>query len=252
VAKQQSLAAKEGALQAVPELKLPAIFQAPQEKIKPRYVAPYVCFAHPKRADEWKKLTAKFGQVDEGDMFFVSQEDLVKVDTIKVGWLCHKQYWVHMNAGGTDVIAASWTEKPKPFKEHIECVVLVYFDDKIVPANMQLRTTKCGAAREISQALEECVTPAWGEKSAAHKETLVVNQPFGRFFAEMTLGEKRRAKTSGMLYKPLLATVKPTTLVEWRLLKAFSEDADAQKRLEDAAARFENRINELKPKIAPA
>lgn len=247
MAKTQTLAAQSGAL--TQPLKLPAAFQASPDPIKARFIAPYITFAHPKRADEWAKLVAKFGQVLEGDMFLIRQDSLHKLDQAKLGWLCHKQYWAEVSAAG-ELQKASFKEMPKPFKEHIEAVVLVYLEDKeIVPANVQFRTTKCPAAKSMSDALMEASTAEWGERGPAHKESLVCAQPFMRFYGIVALGPQRVSKTSGLNYKPTVCQVRPTTLVEWRLLKEFTETEASQKMLEDAASRFEYRISEVKTKV---
>lgn len=252
----QSLAAASGAI-ATPELKLPAMFTAPQEDIKGRFSAPYVCFAHPKRADEWKKfcsqaVVAKYGTPNEGDMYFVEENNVQKLDTLKAGWLCGKQYWVHKKEGSGDIIAASFEERPKPFKEAVEAVILVYFEDRIVAANIQFRTTKCGAAKTMADALKLASTPEWANESAAHKESLIVTQPFGRFFGVLTLQPPRPGKSSGLPYKPLVAEIKPTTLVEWRLFKAFAENPETAKALTDAEGRYKWRLDELQKKLQPA
>ena len=229
------------------ELKLPSIFSAP-EPVKARDISPYVVFAHPKRADEWAKLTAKFGNIAEGSMFLVTSQELYELPLAKLGWIHHRQYWASANPAG-ELLSASWTEMPKPFKEHVESVVLVYLEDKIVPANMSFRSTKCPAAKTMADTFAECQTPKWADKSAAHKETLVCQQAFMRFFGEVQLGPQRIAKSTGLPYRPTQCNVKPTTLTEWRLLKAMIEDENTQKALNAAAERFEWRMKELTAKI---
>lgn len=245
--KEKSLAAQSGAL-ANATVTLPAVFQQPQERLVSRDWAPYITFAHPKRADEWNKLIAKLGQVSEGDMCFISQEHICKLDVAKIGWLCHKQYWAETNPAG-EMLSATFQEKPHPFKEHVEAVVLVYFDDRIVPANVRFRTTKCPAAKVMSKALEDASKPEWGDQSPAHKETLVANQPFMRFYGEMLLGPSRPSRSSGLPYRPTVCTVKPTGVAEWRLLKEFCDNPESQKALDEAAKRFEFRIADVTKKV---
>lgn len=247
MAKQQSLAAQSGAL-SVGNFELPAVFSAPQDAIKSRSIAPYVTFAHPKRADEWNRLVGQFKSVAEGEMYLVRPETLHKLDVLKCGWLCHKQYWAETNPAG-DVLAVSFEERPKPFKEHVEAVVLVYLDEEIVPANVQFRTTKCPAAKAMSDALAKASSPEWGDLGPQHKETLVVNQPFFRFYGKITLGPQRTSKSSGLTYRPTQCTIEPTAIPEWRLIKAFTESADCKKSMDAAAERYSWRINEAKSKV---
>lgn len=240
----QSLASQAGALS---EFQLPALFSAPQQPIQARVASPYVTFAHGKRADEWKKLVAKFGTVNEGDMFLFHPDGIEKLDVLKCGWLAHQQYWIHKNAKG-DLVASSFKEAPDPFKEHVEAVLLVYLDDRIMPANICFRTTKCGAAKEMSDALADASTPSWADRSPAHRETLSVNQPFGRFYGEIAPGATRIGKSSGLPYTPLTCDVKPTGVSEWRLLEAFIKDPETNGKLQAAAAQFQRRVNDVRAK----
>lgn len=244
MAKAQSLAAQAGVVEAV---QLPAVFQQPSEPVKARSLSPYIAFAHPRRSDEWNKLTGAFGQIAEGDMFLVTSEEAFHLAPAKLGWLCHKQYWVQANAAG-EVLKTSFKEMPAPFKEHVEAVVLVYLEDRIVPANVCFRTTKCPAAKALSDALVEAASPAWADKSPQHKETLVCQQPFMRFYGIVELGPQRTSKSSGLPYRTTTAIVKPTGVSEWRALAEFTKSPDCNKLLEDAANRFEMRIQEMKLK----
>lgn len=229
---------------ALSELKLPAVFQAPSEPVKARFIAPYITFAHPKRADEWKRLPA---ETQEGDMFLMEQDRATKLSPMKVSLLCCKQYWAEANAAG-EILRVSWKEAPRPFKEHIEAVLLVYLEDRIVPANIQFRSTKCPAGKALSDALAEASTPAWSDKSPSHKETLVCTQPFMRFYGSIVLGPTRTSRTTGLPYRTTQCQITPTSVSEWRLLKALQDDETTHKKLNDAAERFEYRLAELKAK----
>ena len=250
MAKAASLASQAGVL-APADLKLPAVFSAPAEPVQARYIAPYISFAHPNKSDEWKKLNDKFGAVEEGQMFLMEKEGPTRLNPAKLSLFCCKQFWAKGNAAG-EILQISWKELPDPFKEHVECVVLVYLEDRIVPANIEFRTTKCGAAKALSDALLEAQTAAWGDRSPAHKETLVCNQPFMRFYGDVSLGEKRTSRRTGLPYRPTQTNIKPTGAAEWRLLKDFFEKEGTQKAIDDAAMRFESRIAEMKQKAIAA
>lgn len=243
MAKQPSLAAAGGALTA--DFKLPTVFGAPVP-MKPRFIAPYITFAHNKRADEFKRIVDKFGIPDEGTMFLVTPDNIVKLDTAKVGWIHHQQLWTSNDTTGK-VIGTAFKEMPKPWKEVVEAVVLLYLEDRIIPANIQFRTTKCPAALALSKALAECQTPEWPAKSEAHKATLATVVPAFRFYGDVTLAPARTGG-EGNTYRPTQCTVKPTTPAEWGLLKAFTEDLASQKALEDAAVRYQSQLDFFKSK----
>ena len=242
----QSLASQAGALKES-TLKLPAIFQAPQKAIEARTVAPYIVFAHPRRSDEWAKLSSKFNNIQEGDMFLIHKDGPTELPVLKIAWIGHQQYWAQANPSG-EVIRTSFIEMPQPFKEHVEAVVLVYLEDRVMPANVCFRTTKCPCAKTMSDALAEASTPEWGDKSLQHKETLVCNDPYMRFFGEVTLGPSRIGKGTGMPYRTTVATINPTGISEWRMLKEWFDNEEAQKQLDDATNRFSSRIEEMRRK----
>jgi hypothetical protein len=243
----KSLAAQTPGALSTP-LKMPSIFQAPAEPVKARVIAPYITFAHPKRADEWAKLTNAFGQIAEGEMYLIRSNSLHKLDPAKLSLFCCKQYWGKTNAAG-ELLGVSWVEMPFPYKEHIEAVVLVYLESEVLPANVCFRSTKCPAGKSLSDALAEAAKPAWGDRSAAHAESLVCALPMMRFFGEVRLGPQRIGKSSGLPYRPTVCSIKPTAAPEWRLLKAFQENADVQKSLDDAANRYMSRLAELEAKV---
>lgn len=241
----QSLAAQTG---TAPALQLPAVFQAPQELIESRAWPPYIAFAHSKRSDEWARIVAKYGNIQEGEMFLIAS-DVLKLAPAKLGWLCGKQFWAEANAAG-EVQRVSWKEMPHPYKERVEAVVLLYLEDRIIPANIQFRTTKCRAAKELSDAAIAAASPDWGDRSPQHKETLVCNQPFMRFYGLVSLSEKRIGKNSGMAYRLTECSVKPTGVSEWRLLKTFVDGSESQKLLEDAARTYTQRLDEMAKKAS--
>lgn len=245
--KQQSLAAQSGTLTQAPTFQLPAVFMEPPTEIVGKFSSPYISFAHKNRTDEWAKLQAKFGVIDEGDMFLIEGDKLAKLAPAKLGLLFAKQFWAKKNAAG-EILETSFAEKAWPWAEAIEMVVLVYQDDGIVVANCQPRTTKCSGFKILADALKECQTPAWGDKSPAHKETLQIAQPFMRFFGEVALSAPRISKKTGLPYKTTTCTAKPVTNVEVKLLKAFVGSPDTNKKMEDAAGRFTQQIKELESK----
>ena len=251
MAKTQSLASQnEGTLQesAVNPLTLPSVFQQASEPLKSQSWAPYVTFAHSNKKDEWQKIQSKTGVPNEGDMYFIDNDTVVHLPKAKLGWLVGKQVWVQANAGG-EVQVATFVEAPFPFREQVESVVLVYLDDRIVPANMTFKTTKCRAAVEMSKALAEASDNKWADKSAAHRETLVSPQPFMRFYAEVVSDPPKPSKSSGMTYRTTSATIKPTSIQEWRLLKALCDNIETSKALEAAAARYQQRLKDLEAKV---
>ena len=241
------MAAQGGVL--TQEVQLPSVFSAPQQRIESRKLAPYLVFAHQKRGDEWTKLVAKHGNISEGDLFLITPDRSYPLPVAKVGWLCGRQYWAETNLAGDTLLRVSTTEAPKPFGERVEAVLLVYLEDRIVPANVLFKKTKCPAAKALSDAFIDAQTPEWADRSSAHKETLVCSQAFMRFYGELVVNPPRTSKSSGLPYRTTSCPVYPTGIPEWRLLKQLSEDPTTQKALTEAAARFESQMREVEAKV---
>lgn len=245
----ESLAAEAGVLkQATSEFLMPAILQEPTDKVVGRFSTPYVVFAHKNRSDEYAKLVGQYGNVYEGEMFLVEDGKHTKLETAKLGLIKLKQYWVEKNAAG-EILRVSFTEKPWPWAEHMDVVALVYFDDRIVVANINPHTTKCSGFKVLADALLEAQTPEWGDKSPAHRETLQIAQPFMRFFGEVTLSTNRISKKSGLPYRTTSCVIKPVTNVEVKLLMAFTQSPENNKQLKDAADRYSFQTKELESKL---
>lgn len=247
MAKAATAAPAQGSI-AIPEMVMPATFNVPDEPMKARFIAPYIVFAHPKRKDEWDRIVAKYGRVQEGDLFLVEQATVTELSKCKVGWLTGKQYWALANGAG-EVQRTSYEEMPKPWKEHIEAVLYVYLEDRIVVVNANFRSTKCGAAKKMSDALIEANSPKWADNSEAHKLTLALKSAHQRFFATLSVLDPRKGKDSGLAYRPCAADISPTTAVEWVLLKKFMEDPNSAKAMKDAEDRYKSRLAEVASKL---
>ncbi len=243
-----SLASEAGLVKA-PNDWMPAILQQASEEQAPmeeRNFGPYITFAHPKRSDEWAKIVGVYGNaVQEGDMYLMRENVPTRLERAKVGILCGHQYWVRKNAAGR-IEGSSKDEKPKPYKEQVDSVLLLYLDDEVLPVNCQFRTVKCSAVVKLTKELIECQQPEWLEKGGAYAEAAAVPQPFMRFFGTITEGDKRTSKSSGLPYKPLNIAIEPTGVAEWRLLKALTEDTATKEALAKAGNTYQYRMDEFK------
>lgn len=248
MAEKKSLAASSGALTEAPKFELPALFQEPTEKVIGKFSAPYITFAHKERPDEYAKLIGLGVTVNEGDMFLIEGSAITKLDIAKLSPAKIKQYWVEKDASGK-VRIATYTEQPWPWSEHMDAVCLLYLDTRIVVVNISPHTTKCSGFKALADALIDCQKPEWGDKSPAHKETLQINQPFMRFFGEMTVASPRISKKTGRPYRTTQTVIKPVTNVEVKLLKEFAQSEESSKLLKDAADRFTFRMQDIEKLI---
>lgn len=245
VAKQQSLAAQAGAI----DFQLPAVFGGGQQAIAAKKWPPMITFAHNKRADEWAKITAKFGRAVEGGMYLVHNDRVERLETAKLGWFIGQQYWVRKDGAGNVVEASFDKESPPGFVEQVEACVVVYLSDGLLPANVQFRTTKCSAAQKLSDEFNACQEPGWAEKSDGHKMTLSLRDPWMRFYGIVTELPPRPSKTSGNLYTPLDTRLAPTGVAEWKHIQDFCKDPENQRMVSEVAANYERRIAEMRAKV---
>lgn len=247
----QSLAAQSGALAAAPKLQMPAIFGQPAEDIKGRTFGPYVTFAHNKRTDEFKKIIAAIQRApDEHDMYLMEPDRVTPLPTMKCHWIAGFQRWLLTDESGQNVLDVSSVEKPKPFKEQIEAVLLVYVGDRLVPANVQFRTTKCPAGKVMFEAAKEVMTPEWAAKSEAHKLTLSLDPPY-RFYGVVTVQPPRNPKGGGLPYRPTACDIMPTGANEVAVLSKAGQDVEGfQELLSQAAERYSFRKQQLDQIIA--
>lgn len=202
--------------------------------------APYITFAHHARKDEWARLNARFGanKVREGDPYYIDGDDMRPLaDGMRLGWLCGTQYWVHKAPDG-GLVAHSRSPKPEPFREHVEAVVLLYLPDKVVPCNVTFRTTKCGAAKAMSEAAALAATPDWGRQGSLYAATMALRQPFLRFYADVSMSAPRNSKRTGLPYTTLMTMIVPTGPAEWAQLKSLGEDANYRNLFDMAMERY--------------
>lgn len=247
MAKGQTLASNLPELKG--DFKLPSVLDSAPTPMIDSFNSPYVTFAHPKRSDEWSKVRAVHPAVEEGDIFLVEKVPTY-LPQIKLTMMAYRQLWVHSNDSGSIILAVSKQEEPHPFKERIESVVLVYLEDRVVPATMTFKTTKCGAAHSLSDALLEAATEDWAKKSQAHAETLVAQKPFMRYFGLVRLGPQRTGKKTGLPYVPAEATISPTSVPEWKALGKAFQDPKFSEVLNSVTSRYESRVKELLDKVS--
>jgi hypothetical protein len=239
----ESLAAKAGVLKTV-ELQLPSIFGAPQEDVTTRTMAPYVSFAHPMAKDTWSKALAANPRAEEGEQYLIVEGKAVNVTPAKLTPMLVKQFWTEEDQAG-NILRTFLSEGPG-LRENAEAVVLVYVGDRLVPASMSFKTTKCGAAITLAKALLHAGgvhdgTP-WESLSQDHALTLACPQPFMRLFGHIKT-TRRTSKKTGFIYVAAEAVVQPTGAAEWTVLASAFKDPEFNDTLQKVADKHEERMN---------
>lgn len=254
----KSLAAEKGLVTLPENLNLPSVFQAPAPDIKGRFTSPYVMFGHPMAKEVWPKVLMRYNDAQEGQQFLMGSFDkgadgkwthvstIERLQPFKYSIVTARQYWSRGDNTGA-VLETSLTEKPFPFKEIVEGVILVYLGDKLIPATCQFRSTKTGGIKPMTAALLEAEDAAkWSAKGEAYKLSLVASKPFMRFYGTVSLGNAKTSKRSGNPYIPASCMVHATTAVEWKMLgEHFSDLSWIEGPVTEVSKAFERRIDEV-------
>lgn len=226
---------------------LPSILDQKPIEVVSRFNTPYVTFCHP-NSPLWGKILSKYSDAREAEQYLISGDEVTRLAPFKYAILTAKQYWV---AGDKEKITGvSFSEKSHPYGESIDAVVLCYVNDKLIPASVQFRTTKCGAVHPMISAFAEATTAEWGKKSKSHELTMACQKPWMRFFGTVMLDKPRTSKSSGMVYIPASVVISPTSAAEWKVLaEHLTGDTDTSKEfyraVEEASSNFERRGKEL-------
>jgi hypothetical protein len=240
----QSLASREPGLTTLPETGPITVVRPLGEQ------TPYVVFAHPMSRVLWPKLSQAIAGLDEGDTVLVLPEPQrpVKLSPMRFMLLAAFQYWGRVTDTGE--LTAARTEPPtedkREWKEQIESVLLVFAENRIIPAGMLWKTTKCGGVHRAIDALKLAANlEEWGKQSADHKLTLAVPVVWGRFVAQTKLAGAKTAKGSGYTYRPATSLIFPTTAAEMKLLSDSFADDGFSAAMNAVQKRYEFRVSEV-------
>lgn len=218
---------------------------------------PYVQFVSSK-SKNYGELLGKIPSLREGEPVLVQPAPAhpVKLSPMKYFLLHATEFWGQYNQLG-ELVAVSST-KPEPtnggprYDQTIEATVLVVLEDRLVPAQVRFKSTKCPAVYPAIRAMEEAKTPAWGKKGDDYAFTLKIDRPWGRF----TCSANRTTRTNrekGTEYQTMEAVVNPTSAADLTKLVKFLQDKDAMALLQDVAAQYRKRVEAAKAKeLQPA
>lgn len=208
----------------------------------------YITFAST-RAEKWGDYAGRIPGLREGDALLIRGDDVVKLDPCRVHLVCAFQYWAQFEEGTYDIAAISLSRMPgrgeDRWAECVECVVLVYLPDgSIEPARVTFRKGQTRASSTLAIALSEAGTPAWGQKSAAHAESLALPRPAFRFYGVVT-GGKKLGKGGGNPYNVASATIHASGRAEALALGKFFSDPAKRGSHDETIAAHKARVEEL-------
>lgn len=207
---------------------------------------PYVGFLSTK--------SQRFGEVrdaipgaSDGTVYYAGPTgEYKKISNFKFHLLAADRLWVQRDDANKPIKATR--ENPgdysSPLKDNVETIIAVYLDDgSLVPALCTFNTAKSKAGLAAIKGLQDSQTPAWGEKSADHKETLKIPLPNFRSVTHVQTSVKSAKNGRKMIAASGVA--KPTTLGEAKQAVEGMSQESFTKQFEQVKRAFASRLAEL-------
>ena len=129
-------------------------------------------------------------------------------------------------------------------RDNVEAVLWVFNGDTITPAVTSLRSAKADAGTKGLIAVAEAATSSWGEKSADHKASLVIPQPFAR--VTVTAHPYNDTAKSGFAFSGFRPTINPTTAGDFQILVKAMKDPNFTAMHQLALDEYNRRVAEQK------
>jgi hypothetical protein len=240
---------KPGSAIAVPGFKSGTIM--PKTKVKSSGGDAFIWVAHPMSKNLWKDMSAKFRNLQEASLVFVSGALTEILQPMKYHLLEAYKYFATTDTDG-DVVEA-WDEEadnvPKEAGEVIEALVVVYTTKGPKPARITFKKAMCKAVGSMLDEYREAGDKAWSTRSKDH-EAAAKNVPDDllgfRFYGEATSCPKP-TKNGKFTYPLGSVRVKVSTSSEFAVLRDI--DAEFTAALETSRQAFMSRIGDVKSKI---
>lgn len=212
----------------------------------------YVTFVHPS-AKVYSKLAQCIPGVDLDDTVLILPEPRrpLKLAPMRFMLLAAMQYWAQFDEAEFTPTKTRLTPpedgQKRAWKEQIESVVLIVTADRLYPASMLWKSTKCGPFHRANDALKLAGDPEeWGKQSPDHALTCGVPVVWARFVAQVKLGKKTTSKTSGYTYTPATSLIYPTTASELKLVTESFDKDTFRAELAAVQSRYTHRLEDVK------
>jgi hypothetical protein len=175
----------------------------------------------------------------------------IRLDPFKVHLITARQFWVESEEDHS-LIRVQYNRPEKysaELKETIEAVVLAYAGNKVFPARVTFKTTKCVGAAVAAKTLKLAASASWADEGPEYAATLQLPMPWARFTATFTCTQQT-ARFSGRKYWLSNATITPTSESDAATVAAAFKDEEVQATYNAVLASFNRRVAELDAKAS--
>jgi hypothetical protein len=223
-------------------------------------VSPYCYFLHP-RQDKYIDTCNAIGngKLPEGTQILVVGGQPINASPLKFMLLdkWFAQYWARVD-NKNNVMQASLSEQRGEYKEHIDCVILVFHDaedgsETLTPARFTFRGPKTPCIKQLHAAIQEASKPEWAQKSTAHAQAASVKQPFARVVGTISLGQPVQPKDDPNKQKTAYTvadcSVKPVSSADYSILKDAWVSKQFQDTLRECGIELNKRLEMVKSKV---
>lgn len=194
-------------------------------EVQQRFTTPYVVFAQPAAAEQFKTLMQSFNDIQDGDpvLIYPPPEKPIRLQPFKCTLIAAKQFFSEFVPGSKGTVKANHINNGPGFGERIWCALIVYLADRAVPVTCLAKTVKCPAFASLAAELEACKRPDWIKNGTAHEQAVAACAvPMARIAATITMAG--RTSNKSMAYVTTRAHIAPSTSTEWKLLQTVDDD----------------------------
>lgn len=192
------------------------------------------------------RLTAAIRDLQDGDPVLVLPEPElpIRLQPLRFSLFAAFGYFADVDQAGT-ILSAGHEKTEKLNREHVEAVVFIYLPERLVPARMTFKTTKCQAAHKAIAALKLAAEPGWAKLSPEHGTSMMAPYPWSRFSVSVRTST-RTSRTSGFKYVAADADIRPTGVTEWKLIGDSLKCPGFVQELRVAVKGYDRRLEEVK------
>lgn len=209
---------------------------------------PYVGNAHP-MSQKWSAMS--LAGLKQADYYINIDDQYTKLDPFRY-WLVDAQSFMSKidESGTVLAITQNMDLKQKlgfDLQEHYVGLFIVDINGMLVPARASFRYLKAKTIKSAADAIKMATHPAWATASDANRVASASSAPFGRIYTEAVMASKvaKSGQRAGKPYDYTIASPRPTTEAQLKLLSTNLADPEFKKKLVTAAQSYLDECTKL-------
>ena len=192
------------------------------------------------------EIQAQCKGVKPADPILCENGKFTKLDPFRFHILDYKRLWVEREQGKQALNVATEDPGNRAYKEEIHAVILVYVDDRVVPATCVFKSGLCKgvipAINDLIGMRDGAFMSDWARRTPEHNVAAGIALPFARFVVEMST-KQSTSKSTGYKYFDSQSTMPPTNAGDYSILgKALTDAQDAVAKVQ---ANHDARVQDL-------